>query len=358
MKRSVILILTLILLISMVSCARKSVDKKDDINDTKNNESNRDIMAESNSELNVIENGNDQERLEDVKFYPEGAELDFTTISYFSWNGDGIFKVPHLSDLGVQEYLDNRVVPTVDIDFFGRVYTFEYETTANLSTSNYTVHVYKLPESHTTKIMVNAYTGKIVEYVSMPFDNNLITEVQYQDFIKEFIDDFYDSKYDLSKYTYSCSTHFYRDNDNSHSTEDVSYFKTLGSNESLGWYTFLYRKFIDDIETNEQLAVTFFNDSISFEVLDFGYKEDTFKQVVPNLKKLEPHIRNYFKSIIKSEYQIDDITITDYSMFIKDRIPYVMATVEMKVTKIGSQNQWEIDVTEVAQIVCKLVEKE
>ena len=158
MKRSVILILTLILLISMVSCARKSVDKKDDINDTKNNESNRDIMAESNSELNVIENGNDQERLEDVKFYPEGAELDFTTISYFSWNGDGIFKVPHLSDLGVQEYLDNRVVPTVDIDFFGRVYTFEYETTANLSTSNYTVHVYKLPESHTTKIMVNAFS--------------------------------------------------------------------------------------------------------------------------------------------------------------------------------------------------------
>ena len=361
MKKTILLLLILTLIIGVfTSCQKKHFNIDDEISSSPIEDTNADTVgntSESNEGSSATEKNN-EDRLGEINFYPEGAELGFEAISYFSWNGDGKFNVRHSENLGVQEYIDDHVVSTIDVEFFGRVYTFDYEITANLSTSDQTVHVYKLPGSSITKVMVDAQDGKIIEYVSMPFDNNLITEQQYQNFIQDFIDAFYESKYDISKYEYSCSTYFYHTDENSFSNDSVPYFKTIESNELLGRYTFLYRKFIEGIETNEQIAITFFDDSISFEVLDFGYVEDTFNQVIPTLENLEPYIQEYFKSIIKPEYKISEIAVTKYSLFVKDKTPHVLATVEMKITKLNSTNQWDIDVEEVAQIVCKLVEEE
>lgn len=280
----------------------------------------------------------------------ESAALSFNIQSYVDM-ADGLYGMdtsdtPLVSENIGKRYNDESAAPKVNVDFLNTSYEFEYEYSEDCATSDYLLHVYCLPDKATTKIFVNAKNNEIVEYRFLDFENNLITEQEYLTFIQDLINELYDSRYNLSEYEHSVYTAYRRISENALSSTHFLGFKIMepgtdvdyngneySYDEELNSYDFTFRKPIKniDVNTNEYIKVFCSKDNIRIQVFDFGYDENTFKQVVPHLGKFDSQVTAYFKDMVMPGYECIDTVVSDQELFIKDGVIYVRAYVSMKV---------------------------
>ena len=339
MKKFLILLLTLTLILGVFVSCNSNLPIDDETSEVTKQE------TTESSQTNQTENAETNDVLTDID-----ETLGFA-IQVYSNMSDGLYGMdtsdtPIVSENIEKRYNDETATPKFNVDFLNMSYEFEYEYSEDCATSNYLLHVYCLPNKATTKIFVNAQNNEIVEYRFLDFENNLITEQEYLTFIQNLINELYDSKYNLSEYEYSVYTAYREISENALSSTGCLGFKIMepgigldykgneySYDEELNSYYFTFRKPLENIDanTNEYIKVVCSNDDIWIQLFDFGYDENTFKQVIPRLSELDIQLENYFKEMIKSGYECTDISVTDHELFIKDGIPHVRSIVSMKV---------------------------
>lgn len=213
-----------------------------------------------------------------------------------------------------------NVKKTINVDILGSEYKGVYLETVKLPRSDIVVNAYSLEGINNSSVFVDSKSDEIIEYVNIPFDGGVKSENDYIDFIKNMLNE----NTVLSKYDYSCETHYYIFGENRIESTVDNCFRICGENERLVSYTFYFEKYVDGVRFPEHVAASFYEDTFSMEIIKSYHDENDYKSILENIDKIEENIEQHLKENVKEDFEISDIKHIKKSVFIMEDIPYVM----------------------------------
>ena len=289
------------------------------------------FVASSCNRNNAID-GNTENIAENEKDSNDGQTIDknnirFNTVINGSAEEISIFQIKKENEkFSKSIYTDDSVDKTISIDVFSTEYDLNYVESAILPISDMKVNTYKFGEDG-FKILINAHTGEIVECIGLPYEYDVSTQQQYyMDLIKALVPE----KYALESYECEIYTHYYELGSDYMRSREIEGFKICGENEELVSYRFSFSKKIGNVNTGNHISVEFSNGKLYVELYDFGYDEEFIKSYINDFISVEAHFNDHISSKVKSEYNVVNIENKSYTFFMKDNIPYIMVTSEVR----------------------------
>ena len=222
----------------------------------------------------------------------------------------------------VHEYKENISKKQITIDILGTKYTGVYTHSAKLPQSDWNVHVYELQGTDGGKVLIDAKTNTIVEYVSIPYPENPVTESDYNEFIKRMLGD----EYDLTKYDYTCKTHYFSESSRGFRSQEVDGFRILKENERLVSRSFYYNRSEDGVTLEDHISAIFYDDTFFFEVYEHIHDLKDYSPILNRMDEVEKNIENLLRENVKDGYTFVSIEHNSKNAFIQDGVPYVMVT--------------------------------
>ncbi len=238
------------------------------------------------------------------------------------------FATENQLSVDVKEYAEENVQKSMKISILGKEYVAEYKNSAELPWVDQTVHVYRLAGTENSSIYVDAKSGKVVEYLSVPLSSDI--KLSCEEDYKKFIENFIDSEYDLSKYEYLCRSHYFERSNFGSEAKLVDKYHTCTENERLIKYSFFYTKKHRGISTYEGITALFYEDTFFFEIRVHELEETDFTDIVDNMTFLETHVIKSLDDYLYEGSEIDEINILSHQLGVKNSIPYVLTTVDIK----------------------------
>ena len=348
MKKIIFLLLTILLcLLISIGCARKTADiyskntseetpensseetsteiTEEDVDETTSQEFNEEVTSETMTNPDRL-NGIDVKPVNhnDVKIWPDGIELGFSP--KFAAKYDN----PYFDLIGTDdkeyEFIDDTAVKEISISILGKTYTLDYLNSANMPNNDFKIHVYKVDETEKGKVFIDSQTGQVVKYIDIPFENNLLSEEDYVKVVKDIVAD----GYDFEKSQYSSITWY---SDGSKANE----FKQLEDGEGLRWRDFYFTRYVDGIKTNEHVSAifSFISNTISVEIFNFNYEEETFDQTNKHMDELEEVLKEYISNSLIEGYKVNQVDFVSHHLFVKDKVVYVYTSISIEIQQIG-----------------------
>ena len=231
-------------------------------------------------------------------------------------------------DFSEKIYVDKTAESHITLDILGTEYKLSYQESARLPRSDMRVHTYKYDEDEVSfKILVNASTGEIVEYIGVPYAHNCISEEDYLECIRNLLPE----KYSLDLYnSYKVYTHYYSFGEDYMESKEIEGFKMCGENEQLGGHTFMFTQTIGNVSLANHVSVEFAYGRIYIELYDFGYDLEEANIFIESFEKVENQFKAYITSQVKDDYIVSNIDNKFYQFFMKGGIPYIMITSEVE----------------------------
>ena len=241
------------------------------------------------------------------------------------------------ADFSEKIYVDETATSYITLDIFGNEYKLSYKESAQLPRSDMIVNTYQyLGDEDDFKILINAATGEIVEYIGVSYEHNCISEEDYLDCIKSLLPE----KYSLDLYnSYKVYTHYYSFGENYMESKEIEGFKMCGENEQLGGHTFVFTQKIGNVSLANHVSVEFSHGSIYIELYDFGYDLDEASVFIESFEKVESQFKTYITSKAKEDYTVSNIENKFYQFFMKGGIPYIMITSEIEMYRGEDKSQ-------------------
>ena len=135
-------------------------------------------------------------------------------------------------------------------------------------------------------------------------------------------------EHDVSKYKYSCSTHYYSESSKGFSSQEVDGFRILKENESLGTRSFYYTKSKNGFRLPDHIAVEFYfyDKTFSLEVYEYDYDLKDYSTLINRMDDVKKSVEDHLRENLKDGYVIESINHGKKNIFIQDGVPYVMVT--------------------------------
>ena len=241
------------------------------------------------------------------------------------------------ADFSEKIYVDETATSYITLDIFGNEYKLSYKESAQLPRSDMIVNTYQyFGDEDDFKILINAATGEIVEYIGVSYEHNCISEEDYLDCIKSLLPE----KYSLDLYnSYKVYTHYYSFGENYMESKEIEGFKMCGENEQLGGHTFVFTQTIGNVSLANHVSVEFSHGSIYIELYDFGYDLDEASVFIESFEKVESQFKTYITSKAKEDYTVSNIENKSYQFFMKGGIPYIMITSKIEMYRGEDKSQ-------------------
>ena len=239
------------------------------------------------------------------------------------------------------EFIDDTVSKEKDFTILSNTYVGAYKNSCHIGTCDLTVHVYTLQGCKDAEVFIDAASGKVIKGVFIPFENKLNTEEEYKAFVKQFIAPLFE----LSNYRYSCFTRYRISGENAVEFTSSNDFHVCTENETWSWYTLKWFKYFGGISTNDHISVTFREDSLSFEIYDLGYTEETFKHITAKKDEITSAFEQNMRDKIKSQYPITKTEAVSSYLFVKNGMPYVSMTNVIYISKELEGEPFEVPIS-------------
>ena len=294
------------------------------------------------SSCNIGMNTEIDSQTDEVQMNNQSEEKDvkFNTVNYGSVEGVSIFNLSKNSqNFSEHIYQDDSVDKIITIDVFGTEYELNYIESAIMPRSDMRVNTYRYGDEG-FKILINANTGEIVEYIGVPYEYDISTEQQYYMGLIEML---VPEKYALESYECKVYTHYYEFGEEYMSSQEIEGFKICGENQELVGYRFSFSKKIGNVDIGNSISVEFSRGKLYIELYDFGYDEELVNSYISSFMSVESQFNAYILSQVKSMYNAKNIENKSYTFFMKEGKPYIMITSEAKFSK---NNDPDITLTE------------
>lgn len=296
------------------------------------------VMSSCNIGMNTeIDSQTDEVQMNNQS---EEKDVKFNTVNYGSVEGVSIFNLSKNSqNFSEHIYQDDSVDKIITIDVFGTEYELNYIESAIMPRSDMRVNTYRYGDEG-FKILINANTGEIVEYIGVPYEYDISTEQQYYMGLIEML---VPEKYALESYECKVYTHYYEFGEEYMSSQEIEGFKICGENQELVGYRFSFSKKIGNVDIGNSISVEFSRGKLYIELYDFGYDEELVNSYISSFMSVESQFNAYILSQVKSMYNAKNIENKSYTFFMKEGKPYIMITSEAKFSK---NNDPDITLTE------------
>ena len=256
---------------------------------------------------------------------------DFTTVLYQTGEAAGVFSVSEEKSYQSRKFTDNTAPKTRTMDIFGTAYELQYANSGAYALTGQEIHVYTIPQTKSGKVFIDAQTDQVVKYVSIPYTLTEKTEEDFLQTVRRLVGD----TVDLSAYEYSCATWYKAVDDKGLESKEIPGFRVCGKNEYLQSYTFSYSKQILGFDTVEGVVAVFSDDRFYLEIVDFGYTEEQFADLLTSWDSYELAVKNYLSSATKQEYSIQETEIKHHTFFIRDGALHVATKASVTFEKNG-----------------------
>ena len=79
---------------------------------------------------------------------------------------------------------------------------------------------------------------------------------------------------------------------------------------------------------------SFISNTISVEVFNFDYEEETFNQTIEHMEKLENGLKDYISNSLIEGYSVNEINFVSHHLFVKDKVAYVYTCISIEIQQV------------------------